>query len=450
MGNNNIISKIRAHFNIMPDKEDEQEIISQITSGISFRGANLWVLIFAIFIASLGLNVNSTAVIIGAMLISPLMGPIIGMGLAIGTNDIELFKKAWRNFAVATLISVLTAMVYFLITPIDEAQSELLARTAPTIYDVLIATFGGAAGITALCTRGKGNVIPGVAIATALMPPLCTAGYGLATGNLLYFLGAFYLFFINTVFITISTFLGVRLMHFPRRTFLASAQQKRAKQLILTIVVVTMIPALIMTFGIVRKGISDSHVRSFVKKELNQGGTQIISQEIDRDSMVLNIVAVGREIDAVKLAEARNRLKFYDLEDFRLNLIQGAQSDSLLQLTHQLQQATTSKAHDQQRAAELMARNSSLQQQLDTYTRYMALSRQVRREAVDIFPQIQSVALSRVDEAPTDSTTVHYVAAIVSLQKSKRLTPDDRQRLRAWLTTRINADSLVMMVDNGQ
>ena len=211
-----------------------------------------------------------------------------------------------------------------------------------------------------------------------------------------------------------------------------------------------MIPAMIMTFGIVRKGISDSHVRSFVKKELNQGGTQIISQEIDRDSMVLNIVAVGREIDAVKLAEAKNRLKFYDLEDFRLNLIQGAQSDSLLQLTHQLQQATTSKAHDQQRAAELMARNSSLQQQLDAYTRYMALSRQVRREAVDIFPQIQSVALSRVDEAPTDSTTVHYVAAIVSLQKSKRLTPDDRQRLRAWLTTRINADSLVMMVVNGQ
>lgn len=440
----------KRYFNIMPDMEDRTQVIEQISQGVSFRGANLWVLIFAIFIASLGLNVNSTAVIIGAMLISPLMGPIIGMGLAIGTNDIELFKKAWRNFAVATLISVLTAMVYFLITPIDEAQSELLARTAPTIYDVLIATFGGAAGITALCTRGKGNVIPGVAIATALMPPLCTAGYGLATGNLLYFLGAFYLFFINTVFITISTFLGVRLMHFPRRTFLASAQQKRAKQLILTIVVVTMIPAMIMTFGIVRKGISDSHVRSFVKKELNQGGTQIISQEIDRDSMVLNIVAVGREIDAVKLAEARNRLKFYDLEDFRLNLIQGAQSDSLLQLTHQLQQATTSKAHDQQRAAELMARNSSLQQQLDAYTRYMALSRQVRREAVDIFPQIQSVALSRVDEAPTDSTTVHYVAAIVSLQKSKRLTPDDRQRLRAWLTTRINADSLVMMVDNGQ
>ena len=441
---------VKRYFNIMPDMEDRTQVIEQISQGVSFRGANLWVLIFAIFIASLGLNVNSTAVIIGAMLISPLMGPIIGMGLAIGINDIELFKKAWRNFAVATLISVLTAMVYFLVTPIDEAQSELLARTAPTIYDVLIATFGGAAGITALCTRGKGNVIPGVAIATALMPPLCTAGYGLATGNLLYFLGAFYLFFINTVFITISTFLGVRLMQFPRRTFLATEQQKRAQQIIGAIVVLTMIPAAIMTFGIVRKGISDSHVRSFVKKELAQTGTQIISQEIDRDSMVLNIVAVGKEIDTAKLNEATKRLAFYDLEDYRLNLIQGAKSDSLLQLTHQLQQAHTSKALDQQRTAELMNRNSALQQQLEAYTRYATLSKQVRREAVNVFPQIKRVALSRVDEWPTDSTKVHYVAAYIQLQKGKRIAPDERQRLRSWLQTRIQADSLVLLVEGAQ
>ena len=170
-----IINHAKVYFNLMPDKESEEEIVSQISSGVSFRGANLWVLIFAIFIASLGLNVNSTAVIIGAMLISPLMGPIIGMGLAMGINDLELLKRAAKNFGVATLISVLTATLYFLITPLGEAQSELLARTSPTLYDVLIAFCGGAAGIIALCTRGKGNVIPGVAIATALMPPLCTA-----------------------------------------------------------------------------------------------------------------------------------------------------------------------------------------------------------------------------------------------------------------------------------
>ena len=227
------ISIARRYFDIMPDKENEQEIVSQITKGVNFKGANLWVLIFAIFIASLGLNVNSTAVIIGAMLISPLMGPIIGMGLAIGINDLELLKRAARNFGVATLISILTATAYFLLTPLSEAQSELLARTSPTIYDVFIATCGGAAGIIALCTKGKGNVIPGVAIATALMPPLCTAGYGIATGHPLYFLGAIYLFFINTVFISFATFIGVRLMKFQRKEFISVETEKTSKRVML-------------------------------------------------------------------------------------------------------------------------------------------------------------------------------------------------------------------------
>ena len=178
--------------------------------GVEFKGANLWILIFAIFMASLGLNVNSTAVIIGAMLISPLMGPIMGVGLSVGLNDFELMKRSLKSFLITTLFSVTTATIFFLVSPVAEGQSELLARTSPTIYDVFIALMGGLAGVTALSTKEKGNVIPGVAIATALMPPLCTAGYGLATGNLIYFLGAFYLYFINSVFISLATFLGVR------------------------------------------------------------------------------------------------------------------------------------------------------------------------------------------------------------------------------------------------
>lgn len=178
---------------------EERETVESIRNGVEFKGANLWILIFAIFIASLGLNVNSTAVIIGAMLISPLMGPIMGVGLSVGLNDFELMKRSLKSFLVATLFSVMTATLYFLFTPLDEVQSELLARTSPTIYDVFIALVGGLAGIVALSTKEKGNVIPGVAIATALMPPLCTAGFGLATGNWLYFLGAFYLYFINSI-----------------------------------------------------------------------------------------------------------------------------------------------------------------------------------------------------------------------------------------------------------
>lgn len=213
-----IMAFLKKYFNAMPDKEDEENTIKAISNGVSFHGANLWVLVFAIFIASLGLNVNSTAVIIGAMLISPLMGPIIGMGLAVGINDFELLKRSLKNYLVATIISVCTATLYFLLTPLDEAQSELLARTSPTLYDVLIALCGGAAGIVALATKGKGNVLPGVAIATALMPPLCTAGFGIATGNIFYFLGAFYLFFINTVFIALATYIGVRMLKIQGKT----------------------------------------------------------------------------------------------------------------------------------------------------------------------------------------------------------------------------------------
>lgn len=222
---------IHDRFNLEEDKASEDEIIENVKKGIEFKGMNLWVLIFAIFIASIGLNVNSTAVIIGAMLISPLMGPIMGIGLGIGINDFELIKKSYKNLGVAVLISVITSTFYFLITPLSDAQSELLARTTPTIWDVFIALFGGLAGIVAATRKSISNVIPGVAIATALMPPLCTAGYGLATGTLSYFLGAMYLFFINSVFISLATYLIVRFTKFHKKEFLDPLREKKSKTL---------------------------------------------------------------------------------------------------------------------------------------------------------------------------------------------------------------------------
>ena len=445
MGNNNIISKIRAHFNIMPDKEDEQEIISQITSGISFRGANLWVLIFAIFTASLGLNVNSTAVIIGAMLISPLMGPIIGMGLAMGINDLDLLRRAAKNFGVATLISVLTAMVYFLITPLGEAQSELLARTSPTIYDVLIATFGGAAGILALCTKGKGNVIPGVAIATALMPPLCTAGFGLATGHFFYFLGAFYLFFINTVFISLATYVGVRLMHFERKEFKTPGLAKKAQRMVMGIAIVTMIPAALMTVGIVRRSIFDNNVSRFLKVELSQNGTQIISSEVDKNKSVLNIVAVGREIKDSTKKEAERRMEQYGLAQYSLNIIQGEQSDSVLRLNYRLSQITNSREDEKKKIMEMSAQITDLNSRLSDYTRLETMSSDVSREMKALFPQVKTISLSRVVEANRDtSATRCFVAAIISLDGRKRMTPEETKRMHDWLQTRVKADSLAV------
>ena len=440
-----LLSKIKGYLNVSHDIEDEQQTIAQISNGVSFRGTNLWVLIFAIFIASLGLNVNSTAVIIGAMLISPLMGPIIGMGLAIGINDIELLRRAGKNFSVATAVSVLTATVYFLLTPLSEAQSELLARTSPTIYDVLIATFGGAAGILAQGTKIKGNVIPGVAIATALMPPLCTAGYGLATGNLLYFFGAFYLFFINTVFISLSTYIGVRLMKFHRKQFLSEDTGKKAQRIIIAIVLATMIPSAFMTVGIVKKSIFENNVRNFIANELSQSGTQVISNSIDKDSLILNVVAVGKEITLKKQAEASNLLKKYGMADYKLNVIQGEQSDSLLYLNRQISQIKTSRENEQNKILELTARTNALNTALADYTKYDNLSSELRGELAAIFPQVSAISLSKVTQAKRDTAaTKQFVAAIITTDTKKRLTNQEKLRLTEWLKARTKADSLVV------
>lgn len=442
MNEQSLLSRVKAHFVIMQDMEDEQEIVRQITSGVSFKGAQLWVLIFAIFIASLGLNVNSTAVIIGAMLISPLMGPIIGMGLAMGINDIELLRRAAKNFGVATLISVLTAMVYFLITPLGEAQSELLARTSPTIYDVLIATFGGASGILALCTKGKGNVIPGVAIATALMPPLCTAGYGLATGHILYFLGAFYLFFINTVFISLATYVGVRMMHFHRREFLNPGVAKKAQRVVLVIAFVTMLPATVLTVGIVRRSIFDNNVSRFVKNELSQSGTQVISTNMDESQKMLNIVAVGKEISDSAMGAAKKRMEQYGLEKYTLNIIQGEKSDSLLMLNNR----SVSRDEDRKKLMEMSAEISSLNSQLDGYKKYETLTQELCGEMKALYPQVKTVSITRVVQSSRDTSAVRrFVAAIITLDDNSRLLPADKVKMHDWLKARVKADSLVVV-----
>ena len=197
---------------------DVDSTIMSIKKAVEFRGVNTWILAFAIIVASVGLNVNSTAVIIGAMLISPLMGPINGIGLAIGISDSELLRKSLKNLLVMVVISLLASSSDFLLTPLSDAQSELLARTTPTIFDVFIAFFGGFAGIVAISRKDQPfTVISGVAIATALMPPLCTAGYGIGTGQMQFFIGALYLFFINSFFIALATFIMVRYLKFPQK-----------------------------------------------------------------------------------------------------------------------------------------------------------------------------------------------------------------------------------------
>lgn len=428
-------------FNALPDKTDETATVEQISDGVTFRGANLWVLIFAIFIACLGLNLNSTAVIIGAMLISPLMGPIIGMGLAVGRADLELLKRSLTNYGVSTVISVLTAALYFQLTPLTEAQSELLARTSPTLYDVLIALFGGAAGILAISTGGKGNVIPGVAIATALMPPLCTAGYGLAMGEWSFFFGACYLFFINTVFIALATYLGVRLLQFKPKQFVDKARLAVVNRYIAVIVVVTMLPAVYMTTQIIRQSVFENHVKQFVKQELNQPGTRILSEQADRETKTLDVVALGATLPNEMIEAARQRLADYQLADYQLNVIQGAQSDSLLLARNNAGTQQSLSGLDQQHLALQAERVAQLERETADYRRLDALAREIVGEVKAVCPKVESIGLSKITETPVDSGAVRsYVLAVANSRTP--LPTADRDRLAQWLKVRTQADSL--------
>ena len=436
-----LTSTLRYYFSVNKDISDLHQTAEGIRSGAEFKGANLWVLIFAIFIASLGLNTNSTAVIIGAMLISPLMGPIIGMGLAAGISDFALMKKSLRNYAVATVISIITATLYFATSPLSEAQSELLARTSPTIYDVFIAIFGGAAGILALSTRGNTNVIPGVAIATALMPPLCTAGFGLASGNWLYFLGAFYLYFINTVFIAFATYVGVRMMRFPTKSFPDKSREKKVQRYLLTVIIVTMCPSIYMTYTIVRQTIFSANVNNFIQTEMSQMGATVISKETDYKSQEISLTLIGRELSERQQDSLRGFLKRYHLENAHLTFIQGYHSKQLpVQQILSAEQSKTALLTEQHNKEV-----RSLKEQLRYYENFQQLSLDLRPEVAILFPQTSDLHLAPVLTPAHDSVKADTFVLATTRVKSK-LSAEERTQLQRWLQQRIATDSLQLVI----
>lgn len=440
-------NQVKGYFRIMADKEDEKEIIESVGKGITFHGANLWILIFAIFIASLGLNINSTAVIIGAMLISPLMGPIIGMGLAIGINDFEMLKRSFKNYFVAVVISVVTATLYFLISPFNEVQSELLSRTSPTLYDVLIAFCGGAAGIVAICTKGKGNVLPGVAIATALMPPLCTAGYGIATGHFFYFLGAAYLFFINTIFICLATYIGVRMLNFEYRKNIDLKLYRKFRRYIIIIVVLTMIPASVITFNIIKKSIFNTNMNNFIRNEFNQKGTQVIAHDIIEGTKTLRIAVIGKNITTKSLDKIKMTMADYKLEGYHLQVIQGSQSDSLLLSNQFKDKVTNIQTNYTQIIQSQTEQINQLESSLDNYTKYEKLSRKLSPQLKVLFPEIQSLALQKTFQVNTDTTaTDQYVITMIKLYDKKHLKKEELVKFTRWIKTYLPSDSVKIMV----
>ncbi len=317
-----IITSLRRIFvSILGIREgtDTAAVIEGIKKDIGFRGHTAWILMFSIIIASIGLNVNSIAVIIGAMLISPLMGPILGIGLSVGTNDFETLIKAMKNLGIAVGLSLFTSTLYFLLSPLDVAQTELIARTKPTILDVLVALFGGFAGIVAGSRKEKTNVIPGVAIATALMPPLCTAGYGLATLQIHYFLGAFYLFFINSVFIALSTYLVVRYLRFPVVREIEPQKRKKYRRIFYVFLFVTIIPSAIIFYQVIQETRFKAAADNFVSKSVHFEGTELLSYKLAYSDTLsrIDLFFIGKPVDQEKQLFLTDRLADFGLSEKR-------------------------------------------------------------------------------------------------------------------------------------
>ena len=430
---------------LIPQAEAEESI----REGVSFRGINILILIVAIFIASLGLNVNSTAVIIGAMLISPLMGPIIGIGLAVGIHDFELMKRSFRNLFMATLFSVATSCLYFLVSPVNAHHSELLARTSPTIYDVLIGFFGGGAGIVALGSRSKGNVIPGVAIATALMPPLCTVGYGLATWQMSYFFGAFYLFFINSVFIACATTLGVKLMKYHVKDFSNPQRARRVRRTVYAVAILTMIPACWLTWRMYRQSTFEANCDRFVAQQFDFQGTQVLHTQAKfggPQGNMLTVSLVGRVLpqDSLLLA-LTDKLPDYHLGGTRLRIVQGDDPGATFNAT----EVTSTMLRDmyqvtQERINRQAATIDSLRAVGAEMARNDTMGATLAPELRVLFPDVQDIAVTRAIAGAT--ATGRLDTLDIALVRFERPMPVATERkFRDYLRARLSKPGLTIV-----
>ncbi len=438
-------------FNLSEGKERDEITIEEIKKGVVFKGTNLWILIFAILIASIGLNVNSTAVIIGAMLISPLMGPIMGIGMGAGINDFDLIKKAFKNLGVAVLISVLTSALYFFITPLHEAQSELLARTTPTLWDVLIALFGGLAGIVAGSRREKSNAIPGVAIATALMPPLCTAGYGLANGNWYYFAGAFYLFFINSVFISVSTFVIVRFLKYPKKQFESAITEKRVKTLVWVFVILTIAPSIYLAYNLVKRTIFEQNARDFVNREFHFEDTQVISQtySLVEGKGVIEVTLYGRPLSEEEIDAIEKDLEYFHLEKAELKIRQGYIEDNTAMERAEFERMSQNLKTDilkdiyEKNLQTLKSKDDKiefLEREILKYQLRQYPVADIKKELAIQYPNIAAISLG--DMINQEQDTLCY--AVLNFKKPPYL--KDQKKIKEWLNVRLKADSLIVVI----
>ncbi len=452
--------KVMARIGNLAEDTDIEGTISGIKSGIVLEGPNLWILICSTIIACIGLDTNSPAVIIGAMLISPLMSPILGIGLSVGINDRESLVKSSRNFAVATVLTLLVSAIYFKITPFGIPTDEMLARTSPTLLDALVAFFGGLAGIIAGSRSSKTNAIPGVAIATALMPPLCTAGFGLATGRLHMFGGAFYLFFINAVLISMSTYVIVRLLKFPKVNALNPNVERKARRFVLAFLLLLMIPSFFFLFNSLKTLAETNTISSFISSNIHQDvekGVQWTYKPEGDSVSRLKVYYFGQYIKEDSVRALTGKLLNRYRENYLLRL--SAPTNLIIELTPTDAPPDEEKKRMSQEITDMKSRIVKMEQvqvgevdgrqlQIDSLETAMQLAigdtipfEEIKTELAALYPELESFAISKALQTRFDSTGNQAIyTALVKWDKTVYRAYDKKtrqERMGTWLQVKL-------------
>jgi uncharacterized hydrophobic protein (TIGR00271 family) len=428
---------------------DKKETIQKIKDGIPVKSHTAWILIFSIVIASIGLNTSSTAVVIGAMLVSPLMGPILGVGMSIAINDIDTLRRSMINLGVMIGLSLLSSFLFFSIPLFQDATPELLARTQPDVRDVLIAIAGGLALIIALSRHKEmTNTIAGIAIATALMPPLCTAGYGLATWNLKFFGGAMFLFTINAIFIALATFVIVKSLGFPMVRYIDSLKRKRIARMASLVAVVIFGFSIYLFYGLFQKNQFIQKAENFIAVIKEKTGAGIINSEVNYEKRNLKIVILGKNIEENELGVWTAKMPEYGLKNVSLEIQQDDKTSKLLAEINTIKSSYVKNqeliANKEETIAEKDTRIRSLLEDLEKFQKKQIPFYQISQEAKINYEGIQSISFSNriqtnftsIDTLPVFQIQWHDTIENKSLQK---------MQVKKWLLARLQLDSIQVL-----
>jgi uncharacterized hydrophobic protein (TIGR00271 family) len=440
MSENSFFNKVIGYISLETELETFDNVHDEIVKGVVFKGTNLWILIFAIVIASVGLNMNSTAVIIGAMLISPLMGPINGMGYSIATFDLDLFRKSIKSFSFAVFSSLIASTTYFALSPVSTAYSELLARTSPTIYDVLIALFGGLAGIVAISSKKKGNVIPGVAIATALMPPLCTAGYGLATAQFSFFFGAIYLFAINTIFIALASVWVSQYLKFPIRGNIDEKKKGIINRAITAVITLVLLPSIYFGYKLVQQEKFTVKANQYISNVSLFEGNYLLKNTINAEKQRITLIYGGSELTDKQKKLITDKAQDFGITETEIIIEQGlafsdfdSKNTELLKLKEDINLLTNS----------LIIAES----QRDSLIRFQTFGKRIFEEIKAINPLVSGCLYSKSPYYTDSSETALYQDIVVISSEKEKLQPKDLKTISKWLKKRLESDSVRVIYD---